>query len=123
MISPADVPLVDSLPAQIASRYVKHEYPDHWFSFNDQIFTALWCNGLNISDTEILCDLAVKCGLNKDAVKTPLREVDAREQLLAQCAEARNAGIDDVPTLIYGNRSLHEVVSANKLTEFIHDDS
>ena len=121
MLSPADVPLVDSLPAQIVSWYIKHEHPNRWFAFTDRIFTALWCNGEDISDTGVLRNIAEESGLNRNAIDIPLKKADAREQVLTQCAEARHAGVDDVPTLIYESRSLHEVTSANKLAEFIHE--
>ncbi|PWG74138.1 disulfide bond formation protein DsbA, partial [Enterococcus hirae] len=72
---------IDSLPAQIASFYVKQEYPEQWLTFDEAIFNALWQDGRDIGDVEVLKELAEDTGIDADEIELALDDETLREQL------------------------------------------
>ncbi|WP_048077196.1 DsbA family protein, partial [Halorubrum sp. AJ67] len=45
---------VDSLPAQIVSVRVRETAPDAWLAFDEAVFDALWIDGRDIGDRDVL---------------------------------------------------------------------
>ena len=66
---------VDSLPAQIVSVHVRETAPEAWRDFDDAVFAALWQDGRDIGDRDVLFDLARDVeGLDADVVGKVLEE-------------------------------------------------
>ena len=93
---------VDSLPAQLASHVVKTEHPAQWADFDDAIYKALWVEGRDIGDLEVLCSLADDVGLSGDIVRTALEDDARRKRLEEGFQAAQERGVTGVPTFVYG---------------------
>lgn len=93
---------VDSLNAQVAAHYVDSEYPGQWLAFDEGVFEALWVEGRDIGDGDVLADIAEDVGLDGDEIRAAITDERRRDRLREQFAEARQHGISGVPTFVYG---------------------
>ncbi|WP_435551305.1 DsbA family oxidoreductase [Natrinema sp. CGMCC1.2065] len=91
---------VDSFDAQVASWYVKGEYPEQWGAFDEAIYTALWQDGRDIGDVDVLADLADDCGLPVDEIRDAVADDGIRAELEDLFAEAQQTGVTGVPTFV-----------------------
>jgi predicted DsbA family dithiol-disulfide isomerase len=93
---------VDSLPAQIASYYVKEHYPyETWLDFDTSIFEALWQDGRDIGDEDLLVELATEAGVDGAEIRAALADDSLAETVRERFTEAQQAGITGVPTFAY----------------------
>ncbi|WP_254536871.1 DsbA family oxidoreductase [Halomarina litorea] len=110
---------VDSLNAQLASIYVKEEYPEQWRTFDEAIFAALWQDGRDIGDEDVLADLAEGSGLDPEAVRAALDDDDLREHLNEQFTEAQRHGVTGVPTFAYEGYAARGAVPPEQLERLV----
>jgi predicted DsbA family dithiol-disulfide isomerase len=110
---------VDSLDAQVASFYVKAEYPDRWLAFDEAIFEALWIDGRDIGDVDVVADVAESAGLDGDEIRTAVTDGDLRERLREQFTAAQRDGITGVPTFIYGGQAARGAVPPEQLERLV----
>ncbi|WP_423745818.1 DsbA family oxidoreductase (plasmid) [Haladaptatus sp. SPP-AMP-3] len=110
---------VDSLPAQIASYYVKSEHPDRWLDFDEAIFEALWQDGRDIGDAGVLADLADDAGLDPEEVRNAIADDDLHEELKDRFAEARQRGVTGVPTFAYDGHAARGAVPPEQLKRLV----
>ncbi|MFB6308547.1 MAG: DsbA family protein [Haloarculaceae archaeon] len=110
---------VDSLNAQIASVYVDEQYPDQWRAFDEAIFAALWTEGRDIGDPDVLADLAADCGLDPEEIRDAIADEDLRERLTEQFAAAQQRGITGVPTFVYGEHAARGAVPPEHLERLV----
>ncbi|AEN05220.1 DsbA family protein [Halolamina sp.] len=113
------VPHVDSLNAQVASRFISDEQPNRWAEFDSAVFEALWLDGRNINDVETVARIAGEVGLAEDGIRDALGSAERRSRLLEEFTEARTAGITDVPTLRYNGETVQDVLSVAELQRFV----
>ncbi|WP_318567156.1 DsbA family oxidoreductase [Salinigranum marinum] len=93
---------VDSLPAQIASYYVKEQYPyETWLDFDTSIFEALWQEGRDIGEEDLLVELATDAGVDGEEIRAALADDSLAETVRARFTEAQQAGVTGVPTFAY----------------------
>ncbi|OLZ42092.1 disulfide bond formation protein DsbA [Natrinema saccharevitans] len=95
---------VDSFDAQVASWYVKGEYPDRWAAFDEAIYAALWQDGRDIGDVDVLADLAADCELPVDEVRDAVDDDGIRAELEDLFAQAQQTGVTGVPTFVSDGR-------------------
>ncbi|MCO8244351.1 MULTISPECIES: DsbA family oxidoreductase [unclassified Haladaptatus] len=110
---------VDSLPAQVASYYVKTEHPDRWLDFDEAIFAALWQDGLDIGDTTVLTDLATDVGLDGDEIRDAIGDDELRAELDELFTDAQQQGITGVPTFIYDGYVARGAVPPEQLERLV----
>lgn len=110
---------VDSFDAQVASFYVKTEYPEQWLDFDEGIFEALWIDGRDIGDLDVLKDIADSVGLDADEIREVVRDEDRREQLRDLFAEAHGDGVTAVPTFAYEGTSARGAVPPEHLERLV----
>ncbi|GKZ13920.1 DsbA family oxidoreductase [Haladaptatus sp. T7] len=113
---------VDSLPAQVASYYVKSEHPDDWLDFDEAIFEALWQDGRDIGDADVLADLAEGAGLDTDEIRNAIADDDLREELQDRFAEAQRRGVTGVPTFAYDGHAARGAVPPKQLERLVDGD-
>ncbi|SFB68299.1 Predicted dithiol-disulfide isomerase, DsbA family [Halobiforma haloterrestris] len=113
---------VDSLHAQLASWYVKREYPEEWAAFDDAIYEALWQDGRDIGDEDVLVDLATDVGLPADAVTEALADDDLRATLEERFDAARKRGVTGVPTFVYEGHAARGAVPPEQLERLIEGE-
>lgn len=70
----------------------------------DALFDAYFCKGVDIGESDILCDIAEKVGLERDVV-AHLLDSDADCQMIRERdAHSRKMGVNAVPTFIVANQ-------------------
>ena len=102
---------VDSLPAQQASWYVKQESPDQWAAFDDAIYAALWQDGRDIGEVDVLAELAAGVGFPADEIRSAIADEGVRTALEDRFSMAQQRGITGVPTVIYDGQIARGAVS------------
>lgn len=103
MLGLDDLPdAVDSFDAQVASWYVADEHPGDWLAFDEAIFEALWVDGRDIGDVDVLAAIAGDVGLAPDEVRTAVGDAAVRRRLRERFDEARRDGVTGVPTFVHG---------------------
>jgi predicted DsbA family dithiol-disulfide isomerase len=110
---------VDSLNAQVASLYVREEHPEKWRAFDEAIFAALWQEGRDIGDPDVLADLAEDAGVDPDEVRDAIDDDSRHEQLREQFEDAREFGVTGVPTFVYGDHGARGAVPPEQLRQLV----
>ncbi|WP_458206082.1 DsbA family oxidoreductase [Haladaptatus sp. NG-SE-30] len=111
---------VDSLPAQIASYYIKEHYDDEtWLEFDEAIFAALWQGGEDIGDEELLVDIAEEAGIDGDEIRSALDDETLREEVEERFAEAQQRGVTGVPTFAYDGHAARGAVPPEQLERLV----
>lgn len=64
------------------------------------LYNAYFLNGEDIGDKEVLCDVAEKAGLDRDAVAAYLASDEDRSDIYRENAEAHRIGVTGVPCFI-----------------------
>jgi predicted DsbA family dithiol-disulfide isomerase len=111
---------VDSLPAQVASYYVKAHYDNEtWLAFDEAVFEALWQDGEDIGDEDLLVELAVEAGVDAGEIRAALDDEALREAVRDQFAEAQRHGVTGVPTFAYGGYGARGAVPPEQLKRLV----
>ncbi|MFW5957511.1 MAG: DsbA family oxidoreductase [Natronomonas sp.] len=119
MLGIDDVPDVDSLPAQVASASVQREHPDSWLDFDWRIFEALWIEGRDIGDVDVLADCATAVGISADEIRDAVGDEDRRERIFEQFGDAHDRGVTGVPTFVYDGHSARGAVPPGQLKRLV----
>ncbi|MFB6188982.1 MAG: DsbA family protein [Halapricum sp.] len=110
---------VDSLPAQIASYAVAREHPQQWREFDEAIFDALWQEGRDIGDIDVLADLADDVGLDPGFVREAVDDEAVREAVFEEFEAAQRQGITGVPTFAYDGHAARGAVPPEQLRRLV----
>ncbi|AUV80690.1 disulfide bond formation protein DsbA [Salinigranum rubrum] len=111
---------IDSLPAQVASYYVKEHYPyETWLDFDESVFAALWREGRDIGDTEVLVELAEEAGVDGDEVRSALADDALRAEVRERFTEAQQVGVTGVPTFAYDGYAARGAVPPEHLERLV----
>lgn len=110
---------VDSLNAQVASFYVKEEYPDQWLDFDVAIFEALWQDERDIGDPDVLADLADDAGLNSDEIRDAVGDEELRDRLRQEFQRASQQGVTGVPTFAYDGYGARGAVPPEQIERLV----
>ncbi len=110
---------VDSLDAQLASLYVREEHPERWADFDEAIYAALWQEGRDIGDRDVLADLADGVGLDGEEIRRAIDDEELRERLDERFAEARQRGVTGVPTFAYDGQAARGAVPPDHLKRLV----
>ena len=111
---------VDSLPAQIVSVRVKETLPEAWPAFDDAVFAALWRDGRDIGDREVLVDLASDvAGLDAGVVDAALDDEDLRDRVTDLFDAARQRGVTGVPTFAFDGHAARGAVPPEQLERLV----
>ncbi len=111
---------IDSLNAQLAAYYVKqHASYDTWLDFDTEIFEALWRDGRDIGDEDVLCELAANVGIDADEIRSALDDDTLRAALTEQFTTAQQAGVTGVPTFAYDGHAARGAVPPQQLRRLV----
>jgi predicted DsbA family dithiol-disulfide isomerase len=110
---------VDSLDAQVASLYVHTEHPGQWPAFDEAIFEALWVDGRDIGDVDVLADIADDVGLDGDEIRTAVADETLRERLRERFTDAQQNGVTGVPTFVYEGYAARGAVPPEQLERLV----
>lgn len=111
---------VDSLNAQVASYYVKEHYDNEtWLDFDTSIFRALWKEGKDIGDEDLLVELAEDAGIDGDEIRSALDDKAFRTHLKEQFTESQQQGVTGVPTFAYDGYAARGAVPPEQLKRLV----
>ncbi|WP_144927095.1 DsbA family oxidoreductase [Halorubrum salsamenti] len=111
---------VDSLPAQTVSVHVRETAPESWLAFDEAIFAALWQDGRDIGDGEVLADIAESVdGLDPGVVDEALADDDLRDRVTDLFTAARERGVSGVPTFAYDGHAARGAVPPEQLERLV----
>ncbi|WP_435345257.1 DsbA family oxidoreductase [Haloarchaeobius sp. HRN-SO-5] len=111
---------VDSLNAQLVSRYLQAERPyETWLAFDESVFEALWVEGRDIGSESVLVDVAEAVGVDAETARSALSG-DAPRRALDEAFEAsRRAGVSGVPTFFYDGHQARGAVPPAQLRRLV----
>jgi len=111
---------IDSLPAQVVSYYLReHRDYETWLAFDEAVFEALWQDGKDIGDTDLLVDLATEAGAEADEVRSALEDETLREEVRQRFTEAKRDGVTGVPTFAYDGYAARGAVPPEQLQRLV----
>ena len=114
-----DVPDVDSFKAQAAASYVDVEHPDQWLAFDEALLEALWVDGRDIGDPDVVADLAERVGLDGDEIRGAIGDETNRQRLEEAFTSAQQAGVSGVPTFVYDGHAARGAVPPEHLRRLV----
>lgn len=111
---------VDSRPAQAVSYRLKEtEDYETWLAFDRAVFEALWVDGRDIGETDVLVDCAEAAGCDSSVVRTALDDDDLFAQVDEQFVAAQRQGITGVPTFAYDGHAARGAVPPAQLRRLV----
>jgi predicted DsbA family dithiol-disulfide isomerase len=110
---------IDSWNAQQASLYVRREYPEEFAKFHDAVYEALWTEGEDIGDPDVLAAVAAECGIDHDGVREATEDPALEAELEERFESAQEAGVTGVPTFAYDGHGARGAVPPNQLRRLI----
>ena len=111
---------VDSYNAQLAAYYVDQHHPyETWLAFDEAIFAALWEEGCDIGDEDVLAEIASDVGIDSDEIRAALDDETLQETLEAEWSQATQQGISGVPTFGYDDHAARGAVPPEQLRRLV----
>jgi predicted DsbA family dithiol-disulfide isomerase len=110
---------VDSRNAQLASVHVRMEAPDEWLAFDEALYDALWRDGRDIGDPDVLAGVAADVGLDPGQIETALSDPMVERRLEDRFEAARLRGVSGVPTFVYGDHTVRGAVPPSQLRRLV----
>lgn len=111
---------VDAWDAHKLAIYARREHGGDVFEeLNEAIFTALWRDNRDISETDVLVDLAGKVGLSEEETRQAIDSEELDETLRDQFARSHRAGVTGVPTFAYGDLQVPGAVPAEDIAKIV----
>jgi len=112
---------VDSWNAQVAALYVRREHPDRFPAFHDGLFSALWRDGRDLGDPDVLADVAASVDVPPDEVREAVGDEDLAADLRAAFERAQRTGVTAVPTFVYDEYAARGAVPPEHLARLVGD--
>ena len=111
---------IDSLPAQVVSYHLKstHDY-ETWLAFDEAVFDALWQEGRDIGDEDVLVDIATEVGIDEETVRSALADDGLSAEVREQFGAAQQQGITGVPTFAYDGYAARGAVPPEQLDRLV----
>lgn len=111
---------VDSLNAQVAAFHVERaaDY-ETWLAFDEAIFAALWQDGRDIGDPDVLVDLAADVGIDGDEIRAALDDDALRGTVRDRFEAAQREGVTGVPTFAYDGHAARGAVPPEQLRRLV----
>ncbi|WP_336035005.1 DsbA family oxidoreductase [Halobacterium yunchengense] len=93
---------VDSWDAQKLAVYLEQAHGEATFrQFHHATFDALWQDGRDVGDADVLVDLASDAGVPEDEARSALGDDRLDDELRARFEAARDLGVTGIPTFVY----------------------
>ncbi len=110
---------VDSYDAQRVAFRAREEHPDAFEAFHGAVFEALWQDGRDVGDPDVLADVAAGTGLPDGFVAETLADDDSAARLEAAFEDAREFGITGVPTFVHDDHAARGAVPPEQLRRLV----
>jgi predicted DsbA family dithiol-disulfide isomerase len=113
---------VDSRNAQLASVHVQMESPADWLAFDEALYDALWRDGRDIGDRDVLAAIAADVGVGREAVEDALSDPSVERRLEDRFEAARIRGVTGVPTFVYDGHTVRGAVPPEQLRRLVEGE-
>lgn len=114
---------VDSLDAQVVSYYLKGQYPyETWLQFDEAVLDALWKEGKDIGDEDLLVSLAVEAGVEGEEARSVLDDEEYYREVSEQFEQAQRDRITGVPTFAYDGYAARGAVPPEQLRRLVEGE-
>jgi len=111
---------VDSWNAQQAALHVKQVCDDETFlAFHDAVFDALWQDGRDVGDPDVLAEIAADVGVDPDEVRDAVDDDQLERELRERFDAARERGVTGIPTFAYGEHAARGAVPPEQLRRLV----
>lgn len=119
---------VNTLTAHRLLRLAEREYgPEIQQKLAEKLFEAHFTNGSNVADPQLLTELAVAAGLERERVVTYLASDEGLTEVRDEIVRAQRLGIRAVPTFVvdgkYAIQGAQPISTFLQLLEEIHQDT
>jgi predicted DsbA family dithiol-disulfide isomerase len=120
---PFDLPPVgapyprSSLPALEAAEWIKERHPEQFEAYDLALYDAFFRETRDISDPQVLGDLATDLGLDRGPLERALASRDLRDAVWADYDMAQRLGITSIPTAKIGSRWISGAVPYEEYLE------
>jgi predicted DsbA family dithiol-disulfide isomerase len=122
MLGIDEVPDVDSLDAQVASLAVQREHPESWEAFDDAIYRALWEEGRDVGEVDVLAAIAEDVDVPEAAVREALDDGELRDEIFERFEAASGQGVTGVPTFAYDGYAARGAVPPEQLRRLVEGE-
>jgi predicted DsbA family dithiol-disulfide isomerase len=112
---------VDSYDAQRVALQLRELSPDAFEAFHRSVFDALWEDGRDIGDPDVLEELAADAGVPEGTVAEILDDDATADELDAAFDAATQQRITGVPTFVAGDHAARGAVPPEQLERLIEE--
>ncbi|WP_128477440.1 DsbA family oxidoreductase [Halorussus pelagicus] len=111
---------VDSWNAQQAALYVRQtEGKELFLDFHESVFDALWQDGRDIGDTDVLADLAESVGLDGREIRDATTDETLEAELRERFEQAQQAGVSGIPTFVYAGHAARGAIPPEQFERLV----
>ena len=110
---------VDSYDAQRVAWRARDDHPEVFEAFHRSVFDALWEDGRDIGDREVLEDLAAEAGLPDGYVGDVLADESSEAALEDAFRAAQQRGVSGVPTYVADGHAARGAVPPEQLRRLV----
>jgi len=111
---------VDSWDAQVVALHVQREHdPETFRAFHEGLFAALWQDGRDIGDEDVLVDVADSAGVPAAEVREAVDDDALDQQLRERFEAAKRQGVSAVPTFVHGEHGARGAVPPEQLERLV----
>lgn len=110
---------VDSFDAQRVAWRARESHPEAFERFHRGVFDALWEDGDDIGDPDVLADIAAEAGLPDGFVAETLADDDSADALREAFERSQRRGITGVPAFVAGDHVARGAVPPEQLERLV----
>ncbi|MFC4550598.1 MULTISPECIES: DsbA family oxidoreductase [Halorussus] len=111
---------VDSWDAQKVSLYVKQAYDEETFEeFHERTFKALWRDGRDIGDPDVIADIAESVGVPEEEVRDAIDDDGLEAELKRRFEEAQEMGVSGIPTFAYDGHAARGAIPPHQFERLV----
>jgi predicted DsbA family dithiol-disulfide isomerase len=117
---------VDSWDAQQAALFVRRNYDEETFlAFHEAIFAALWEDGRDVGDPDVLAEIAENVGtgegadLDPEAVRAATEDPDLEADLREKFEQAQQERITGIPTFTYEGQAARGAIPPHQFERLV----
>lgn len=111
---------VDSWDAQQAALYVRQSYDEATFlDFHEALFEALWQDGRDIGDEDVLAEVAESVGLDSDEIRAATEDETLEAELNERFEQAQQMGVSGIPTFAYDGHAARGAIPPEQFERLV----